>query len=97
MPKSTPRRPSRNFSMTLHEAIEAMHEIFAAAPDVAQYMNDEAKSRGVPFEHEMYEAIALSYHVHRIPMPPELREYLTQHATEIDPKIRAILPKPLVN
>jgi hypothetical protein len=97
MPKSAPKRLDPNVSMTLQEAIEAMHEIFSVAPEVAQIFNEIAKERGVSFEHQMYEAIALTCHMHRLPIPPELREYLMQHATEIDPKSRAKLLKPLVN
>jgi hypothetical protein len=97
MPKSAPRRLKPNFSMTLQEAIEAMHETFAVAPEAAQVFKRIADRRGVSFEFKMYETIALAYHGEGLPMPPELREYLAQHATEIHPQLRAKLLKPLAN
>jgi len=97
MPKATLKHPKLNPSMTLQECIEAMHEIFSEAPEVAQTLNRMAKRRGVSFEFKMYEIIATAYHTQHLPMPPELREYMVQHATEIHPKLRAKLLKPLID
>ena len=55
---------------------------------------DIARQRGVPFKLVMYEAIAAGCCEHHQPLPTEMREYLMQHAAQIDPDLRAKLLKP---
>ena len=74
-----------------------MFEILSTSPAIAHRFNEMAKRRAVSFELTLYEAIARGCQNQRQPLPPELREYLMQHAKQIDPKLRAKLLKPIVN
>jgi hypothetical protein len=82
-------------SITLQDCLEAMFEIFRSSPTIARDLGEMARQRGVSFELLMHEAIAVGCYKNHRPLPPELHEYLTRHATRIDPDLRAKLLKPL--
>lgn len=98
MAKPTRRRLQPGTSTTLQDYLEGMFEIFKVSPTTARDFGAIARERGVPFEVVMYEAIAAGCCKHHRPLPPELREYLVQHAAQIDPDLfRAKLLKPELN
>jgi hypothetical protein len=96
MPKSTPKRPLDS-SVTLQDYLEGMLEIFERSPTTARNFREIAQKRGVSFELVVYEAIAAGCHEHHQPIPPEVREFLMQHVSQINPKLRAKLLKPIIN
>jgi hypothetical protein len=97
MAKPTRRRLKPSTAITLQDCLEGMLEIFERSPTTARDFREIAQKRGVSFELVVYEAIARGCHRDRQPLPPEVREYLMQHATQINPKLRAKLLKPIAN
>jgi hypothetical protein len=97
MAKPTQQRLTPSKTFKLQDFLEAMFEAMSSSPTHAHRFSEQAKKRGVSFELVVHEAIARGCHSQRQPLPPELHEYLMQHATKLDPKIRTKLLKPLVN
>ena len=60
----------------------------------ARALEDEASSRNVSVTHVMWEALAAEFQKRGIPLAPEMRSYLTDHADRIPAKLRAALLKP---
>jgi hypothetical protein len=57
-------------------------------------IEDEITARGVSAEHVMWEVCALLYQKHGVPLPPELRSYLTENVDYIPSDLRAKILKP---
>jgi hypothetical protein len=94
--RNTKKQPKFSIPV-LHDYIDAMFEVFRVSPTVARDFSEMASERGIPFELLVYEVIARGCDKHSQPIPPEMRDYLVQHASQIDPKLRAALLEPEPN
>jgi hypothetical protein len=63
-------------------------------PKVVRALEDEARARNVTVDHLMWEAWATVFQKRGIPLEPELRSYLAEHAAHIPAQLRANLLKP---
>jgi hypothetical protein len=82
---------------TIEERAQGIFEALAARPHFVRAAKEVAAERGVTFDVLMHEAIAATYQIQGLPVPPELREYLMTHDAGMPAAIRDELLKPGVN